>query len=168
MLTGKSFNCPNCSATLNPNGNDKTVCCSYCGSTVVVPEELRGAKTESHEPLPPEFDLFTPSHVEWLVAHGADATVKVEVVKERKGVTYKNTPVFVVMFSGKKADGGKFDSICTISMPPNLLPKPGTTLNVKYKKAADSIDDTSDFAIQINGQFVYSVLDLEEDLDGLM
>ena len=168
MSEGKSFNCPNCGSSLSANGNDKSVICRYCGSNVIVPEELLGVNSESHEPLPPEFDLFSPSHVEWLVTHGADATVKVDVVKERKGMTYKDNPIFDVMFSGKKADGDKFESICTINMPAKLVPKPGTTLKVKYKKAADPIDDTSDYAIQINGQFVYSVLDNPDELEGLM
>ena len=168
MLTGKSFNCPNCGSPLNANGNAKTVVCSYCRSNVIVPEELRGGAAESHEPLPPEFDLFSPRHVEWLVQHGADAAVKVDVVKERKGMTYKNNPIFDVMISGKKADGGKFEAICTLNLPRNLVPKPGTKLNVKYKKARDYIDDTSDYAIQVNGQYVYMVLDNPDDLDGLM
>ncbi len=168
MLTGKSFNCPNCGATLSANGRDRSVRCSYCESNVIVPEELRGATVESHEPLPPEFDLFTQRHVDWLVQHGADATVRVDVVKERKGMTYQNNPVFVVMVSGKKADGGKFESICTISMPGNLVPKPGTTLKVKYKKAADPMDDTSDYAIQVNGKFVYYVVETPDELEGLM
>ena len=163
MTVGKSFNCPNCGSSLSANANDKSVRCSYCGSNVIVPDELRSNGVVSHEPLSPEFDLFSPRHVEWLVAHGSDAVVRVDVVKERKGMTYKNNPIFDVMFSGKKADGDKFESICTINMPRNLVPKPGTTLKVKYKKAADYIDDTSDYAIQINGQYVYSELDNPED-----
>jgi DNA-directed RNA polymerase subunit RPC12/RpoP len=165
MSSAKSFNCPNCGATLSANGSDKSVRCTYCDSNVIVPDELRGGKAESHEPLPPEFDLFSPRHVQWLVEHGADATVKVEVVKERKGVTYKDNPLFDVMFAGKKADGSKFESICTLNMPRNLVPKPGTTLKVKYKKALDPIDDTSDYAIQVNGQYVYNVVDYPDELD---
>jgi DNA-directed RNA polymerase subunit RPC12/RpoP len=168
MPDGMSFNCPNCGSALSVNGNEKAIICSYCGSSVIVPDALRGAGAQSHAPLPPEFDLFSPAHVEWLVANGADATVKVDVVKERKGMTYKDNPIFDVMFSGKKADGGKFEAICTINMPANLVPRPGNTLKVKYKKAADPIDDTSDYAIQINGQFVNSVLDNPDDLDGLL
>ena len=168
MSEGISFNCPNCGSPLSANGNNKSIICSFCGSNVIVPEELRGANVVSHEPLPPEFDLFSPQHVEWLVANGADATVKVDVVKEREGMTYRDNPIFDVMFSGKKASGGKFESICTINMPAKLVPKPGTILKVKYKKAADPIDDTSDYAIQINGQFVNSILDTPDDLDGLL
>ncbi len=164
MSVGKSFNCPNCGSTLSATGAEKSVRCSYCGSDVIVPEELSGKNLDSHEELTPEFDLFTPRHIEWLVQNGADATVKVDVVKERKGMIYKNNPVFDVMFSGKKASGGKFESIATINLPRNAVPKPGTTLRVKYKKAADTIDDTSDYTIEIGGRFVYMVLDNPEDI----
>ncbi len=167
MSVGMSFNCPNCGSTLTVNGNEKSIICSYCGSSVIVPEELRAGGFASHEPLPPEFDLFSPNHVEWLVAHGADATVRVEVVKERKGITYKDNPITDVMFSGVKAEGGKFEAICTVNFPASQVPKPGTKLQVKYKKAADPIDDTSDYAIQINGQYVYMVLDNPDELEGL-
>lgn len=164
MSVGKSFNCPNCGSPLSANGVEKSVKCSFCGSNVIVPEELRGEYIDSHEELTPEFDLFSPRHVEWLVQNGADATVKVDVVKERKGMIYKNNPVFDMMFSGKKADGGKFESIATINLPRNAVPKPGSKLRVKYKKAADYIDDTSDYAIEIGGRFVYMVLDNPEDI----
>ncbi len=140
----------------------------YCSSDVIVPDVLHGAGMASHEPLPPEFDLFSQRHMDWLVANGADAVVKVDVVKQRKGMSYKNNTIFDVMFSGKKASGGKFESICTLNMPANLVPKPGTILKVKYKRAADPIDDISDYAIQVNGQFVYSVLDNPDELDGLL
>jgi DNA-directed RNA polymerase subunit RPC12/RpoP len=164
MSVGKSFNCPNCGSSLSASGVEKSVRCSYCGSNVIVPDELRGANPGSDEELTPEFDLFSPRHVEWLVQNGADATVKVDVVKERKGMIYKDNPIYDVMFSGKKASGGKFEAIATINLPSNAVPKPGNTLRVKYKKAADTIDDTSDYAIEIGGRFVYMVLDNPEDL----
>ena len=164
MSDAKSFNCPECGSPLMPDGQAKEVKCAFCGSTVIVPEELRGETMDSHEQLTPEFDLFSPRHVEWLMQNGADATVKVDTVKERQGMIYKNNPVFDVMFSGKKASGGKFESIATINLPSNAVPKHGTTLRVKYKKAADTIDDTSDYAIEIGGRFVYMVLDNPEDI----
>ncbi len=164
MSVGISFNCPNCGSTLSASGAEKSVRCGYCNSNVIVPEELRGENMDSHEELTPEFDLFNPRHVEWLVQNGADATVKVDVVKERKGMIYKDNPVFDMMFSGTKASGGKFDGIATINLPHNAVPKPGTKLRVKYKKAADYIDDTSDYAIEIGGHFVYMVLDNPEDI----
>ena len=163
MSEAKSFNCPKCGSPLLANGTAE-VKCPYCGSAVIAPEELRGEDLVSHEELTPEFDLFSPRHVEWLVQNGVDATVKVDAVKERKGMIYKNNPVFDMMFSGKKASGGKFESIATINLPRNAVPKPGTTLRVKYKKAADYIDDTSDYAIEIGGRFVYMVLDNPEDV----
>ncbi|HLF01958.1 MAG TPA: hypothetical protein VI547_08265 [Anaerolineales bacterium] len=37
----QSFTCPNCSAPLDYDGNDLTVRCPYCSSSVIVPETLR-------------------------------------------------------------------------------------------------------------------------------
>ncbi|MAT99244.1 MAG: hypothetical protein CL608_19055, partial [Anaerolineaceae bacterium] len=45
----QSFECPNCQATLDydANANSLTVRCSYCGSTVIVPDSLRGQRRSS-------------------------------------------------------------------------------------------------------------------------
>jgi hypothetical protein len=42
----QSFECPNCQATLDydANADSLTVRCSYCGSTVIVPDSLRGQR----------------------------------------------------------------------------------------------------------------------------
>ncbi len=41
MANSKTFQCPNCGSPVMASGADKEVQCSYCGSTVIVPEELR-------------------------------------------------------------------------------------------------------------------------------
>src|SRR5690349_18675055 len=39
-----TFNCPKCAAPIEfKGGNEKTVTCPFCGSTVIVPKELRAA-----------------------------------------------------------------------------------------------------------------------------
>ncbi len=43
MASTGTFQCPNCGSPLTANGPDKEITCSYCGSTVIVPEELRSA-----------------------------------------------------------------------------------------------------------------------------
>jgi outer membrane protein assembly factor BamB/ribosomal protein L7/L12 len=44
----QSFNCPNCSAPLDVKGTGtSTVRCQYCGTSVIIPEELRGKAAES-------------------------------------------------------------------------------------------------------------------------
>src|SRR5512146_566817 len=54
-----TFQCPNCGSPLTAHGSDKEIQCSYCGSTVIVPEGLREA------PPPPPAPVFeyrpTPS-----------------------------------------------------------------------------------------------------------
>ena len=41
MSEVKSFNCPNCGSPLTAQGPSKEIKCAYCGTSVVVPEELR-------------------------------------------------------------------------------------------------------------------------------
>ncbi len=41
MSDPKSFNCPNCGSPIVPTAGEKEIKCAYCGSTVIVPEELR-------------------------------------------------------------------------------------------------------------------------------
>lgn len=43
MSTSQTFECPNCGASLDYHaGDDPTIRCKYCNTSVVVPEELRG------------------------------------------------------------------------------------------------------------------------------
>lgn len=41
MSDTRSFQCPNCGSPIIPSGSEKEIKCAYCGSTVIVPEELR-------------------------------------------------------------------------------------------------------------------------------
>ena len=41
MSEAKSFNCPNCGSPLTADGPAREIKCVYCGSSVIVPEELR-------------------------------------------------------------------------------------------------------------------------------
>lgn len=48
-----AFNCTMCSAPLDPNQiSGATMRCSYCGNTVIVPEELRGFSNHVHGAAP--------------------------------------------------------------------------------------------------------------------
>lgn len=47
MSDTKSFQCPNCGSPIVPTGTEKEVKCAYCGSTVIVPEELRDHAPEA-------------------------------------------------------------------------------------------------------------------------
>src|ERR1051326_3360570 len=41
MSYPKAFNCPSCGAPLSIKGAEREVVCQYCGTHVVVPEEMR-------------------------------------------------------------------------------------------------------------------------------
>src|SRR5262245_14804607 len=57
MTEAKVFQCPNCGSPLNVQGNDAETKCAYCGTMVIVPEELRPKKA----PTPPvSFSTPTP------------------------------------------------------------------------------------------------------------
>ena len=60
-----------------PDGDEKEVKCAFCGSTVIVPEELRDQ--DEDEELTPDIP-GSPQHVPWLVQNGADATLRVDSV----------------------------------------------------------------------------------------
>lgn len=46
MSEAHTFNCPKCGAALTATGDQAEMQCSYCGNTVIVPEELRAAYAE--------------------------------------------------------------------------------------------------------------------------
>jgi len=141
MSDAKTFKCPGCGSALEPDGDAKEVKCAYCGSTVIVPEELLDQDTDqdTDEELAPGEDAASPRHIQWLIQHGADATVKVDRIKDG----------YSLCVSGKKADGGKFKGDAWFKVPPlPALPQPGTILKIKYNPA-----DDSDFVIQVDGQF---------------
>ncbi len=53
-----SFKCPNCGSSVNTDGTSKEAKCEYCGSTVIVPEELRS------QPAPFSTSTFTSTPME--------------------------------------------------------------------------------------------------------
>jgi hypothetical protein len=156
MSEAKCFKCPSCGSSLNPNGTKKTVKCGYCGSSVIVPEELRDQDEETQEELTPEQDLFTPRHVDWLVQNGVDTTVKIDWLEERDNSS-NNNPVVDLYLVGKKADGKKFENMATINLPRNLIPKKGSKLNIKYNKKSDGM--VEDFIMEIGGQYINAFTD---------
>ena len=46
-----TFKCPNCGSPVTTTGAEKEVQCAYCGSTVIVPEELREAQQPQPQPM---------------------------------------------------------------------------------------------------------------------
>ncbi len=163
MSDAKSFNCPNCGSPLVPSGTAKEVRCTFCGSSVILPEELRDQNLYEHHEMSPEDDLFSPRHVQWLIENGADATVKVDIVKDA-GETHNMNPVVVLYLIGKKAAGGKFEGSAEINVPRTAIPRRGTTIKIKYKPAHDYFDDADDFALQIDGQFYYKAFLMDGEI----
>ncbi len=47
----KSFQCPSCGSPVTTDGTEKEVKCAYCGTEVIVPEELRVAPQPQPQPM---------------------------------------------------------------------------------------------------------------------
>jgi hypothetical protein len=136
MAEAKTFKSPSFGSALEPDGDEKEIKCAFCGSKVIVPEELLDQDTD--EELTSGEDAGSSRHIQWLIQHGADATVRVDRVKDD-----------FIYLSGKKADGGKFEGKTWIKVPPfPAIPQRGTILKIKYRP----FDDT-DYVIQFDGQF---------------
>ena len=148
MSDAKTFKCPSCGSALEPDGDENEVKCAFCGSTVIVPEELRGQGLEEDGVTEKaRFDDSRRGHVPWLIKNGADATVKVDAIKDYSD--NKSMTDVRIHLSGKKANGGKFEGQAYLRVPPlPAVPRKGSILKVKY----DPLDDTN-FALQIDGQF---------------
>ena len=148
MSAIKSFSCPNCGSPLMPDGKEKEIKCAFCSSTIIVPEELRDRdlNAQAKKIVVDDKDPFlSPRHLQWLIQNGADATAKVDSVKD-KGETV------VIYWSGTKAPGSKFKNHAEIKKQGNIIPRRGDIVKIKYNP-----DDKYevDFAFQINGRFYW-------------
>lgn len=73
MTIPQTFQCPNCGASLDYDGRGSaTIRCSYCNSSVIVPETLRGGATDPYAPYKTKID-----EIMRLVYGGA----KIEAIK---------------------------------------------------------------------------------------
>jgi LSD1 subclass zinc finger protein len=148
MSEAKSFNCPNCGSPLMPDGTAKQVKCAFCSSIVIVPEELGDQNLNEREEkiLIDDRDPFlSPHHLQWLIQNGADATAKVDSIKD-KGETV------VIYWSGTKATGEKFKNHAEVDKQHAAIPRRGDMIKIKYNP--DDKDEI-DFAFQINGRFYW-------------
>lgn len=59
MTDTKTFQCPNCGSPLTTTGAEKEVKCPYCGSTAIVPEELRDVQADQPRSRPDDFGAAT-------------------------------------------------------------------------------------------------------------
>src|SRR5579859_2529503 len=60
MSTAQVFDCPSCSAPLNPDGAQAMVHCPFCGESVIVPPELRAAGWRGPPAMFPPPATYTP------------------------------------------------------------------------------------------------------------
>lgn len=60
MAEQRDFDCPSCAAPLHVTGYETQVRCEYCGTTVIVPPELRHPPPPVYPPPPPP--IYPPPH----------------------------------------------------------------------------------------------------------
>ena len=151
MSDVKSFNCPNCGSSLTTDGEEKEVKCAFCGSTVIVPQELRD--DDDNEEDDAEHDIGTPRHVEWLQQSGVEAILRVDRILPNGSDGQQ------INLSGKKADGGRFEGYVMYKLPaPFRVPQPGAMIKIKYNPNRTNVQ--LDFAIQIDGKYYFHDLTL--------
>jgi ribosomal protein L7/L12/outer membrane protein assembly factor BamB len=87
----KTFNCPSCGAPLDyDGGDDLTIRCPFCNSSVIVPAELRTETAETPASLPPVDPLTnTLGHLKEFgeIASLVQAGNKIEAVKLYRQIT---------------------------------------------------------------------------------
>lgn len=71
-----TFDCPKCSAPLDYDGNGLTVHCPFCGSSVVVPEQLRPQQDADMEELIGEAQILAEIIAELQAGHKINAIKK--------------------------------------------------------------------------------------------
>ncbi|MGB8215097.1 MAG: hypothetical protein WCE68_16230 [Anaerolineales bacterium] len=138
MSEAKSFQCPNCGSALAPDGAAKEVKCAFCGSTVIVPEELRDQAPQGQDPQ---------KHLQWLLQSGADGAARIVSVEDL-GATDATHQALDLELKVTPASGAPFDTEMPVSVLHADIPQPGAKVNAKYNP-----DDTFDLAVQINGNW---------------
>jgi DNA-directed RNA polymerase subunit RPC12/RpoP len=141
MSETKSFNCPNCGSPLIAGGMEKEVQCTYCGSSVIVPDELRGQASPVQGGIDPQ------QHQQWLMQNGADGTARVVSIEDLGATDNLRRAVDLDLWV-TPANGDPFDSEKPFDVPPSAIPRAGDNLKVKYNPA-----DSFDFAVLINGNW---------------
>jgi DNA-directed RNA polymerase subunit RPC12/RpoP len=94
MAEAKSFQCPNCGSSVTTTGAEKEVKCAYCGSTVIVPQELRdqAAPFQFNYPQTSTFDAAQSSQIGDEVLQTVGTVGKVAA-----GVTVGVTAISVIL-----------------------------------------------------------------------
>ncbi|MHC1782501.1 MAG: hypothetical protein AB9891_07030 [Anaerolineaceae bacterium] len=131
MAPAEELKCPNCGAPLDYKESDSpTIRCPFCGTMVVLPEELLPAK-------PVTFEVFTSTTTSTRAApgrlsprtmsSGCIALMVVGIILFIAGVIF--IPIFVSnQFKSAALASGNIDSAPTIAMPPRETPSPEPTI----------------------------------------
>lgn len=92
-----SFQCPNCGSSVRTDGTQKEVKCDYCGSTVIVPAELRSAPAPTYSssfstpPMQMNFEAYKP-----VVSDNVSKSIET-AAKVTAGVTVGVTAVSFIL-----------------------------------------------------------------------
>ena len=116
----KVFQCPSCGASLSYEaGPEPTVTCQFCGSDVIVPEELRAQAAPPSSPLPSAFDLgqLSPDKLAELeqLARSGQKIKAIKLYRQMFGVGLKEAKDAV-----EKLEAGEPLVVTSVSASPSL------------------------------------------------
>ena len=158
MTDAKSFNCPNCGSSLNASGKEKEVTCAFCGSSVIVPAELRNqgqAKQLTREQFASMLDKLGSQDKQDVdnldnfdvIKNGADGIAKVFSVDDLGAAENKNRSVSITL-KVTSAAGETFDILAMPDIPRSAFPRYGDKIKVKFNPAS-----RDDIAVLLNGKW---------------
>ena len=159
MAEAKSFNCPNCGSALTASGTEKEVKCAFCGSSVIVPGELRDqtpAKQFTREEFAAMLDKLGSQNSQKVddldedgefdvIKNGADGTARVFKVDDL-GAAAANARSVCITLEVTPVEGEKFDILAMPDIPRSAFPRYGEKIKVKFNP-----DSKDDIAVLLNG-----------------
>ena len=159
MGEAKSFECPNCGAALTAGGAEKEVRCAFCGSSVIVPVELRDqGQASTREQFAAMLDKLGSQDSQNLIdiadggefdviKNGADGVARVFKVDDLGAAANNNRSVCITL-EVTPAEGEKFDILAMPDIPRSAFPRYWSKIQVKFNP-----DSKNDIAVLLNGKW---------------
>lgn len=106
----RSFQCPSCGASLEPPTGLTTMKCGYCGTSVVIPEDMRSTPRQD-----PEFASPLGVDLNRLIAHASqmgavarlaragDQEAAIKLYQENSGADYQHAKMAIEAIASGKA-----------------------------------------------------------------
>ncbi len=139
MTDTKTFQCPNCGSPLTTTGAEKEVTCPYCGSTAIVPEELRTAPQDQATAGQYDFGSKNSTAFEGLQASGTAGgeTIETGASGGRMGLFVAIIGIVIAL-----AVGGAVLAISSFSAGVPQVSQTGGAAGAPFSTAAPTVTPT--------------------------